>query len=112
MHDLSRPPSSAECQTVRGRAPLSYPSTTRPLSPPCEAALMLTMMTLIDDLGQQTGALKSCPVMMYRPERASVIGFGIGCIQDMHRRAMQRAAWAAVIVATRPPRTAVGVLVR
>ena len=68
-HDLSWPPSSAECQTVRGRPPLSYPSTTRPLSSPCEAALMLTMMTLIDDLGQQTAAnvpvafrrVASCP---------------------------------------------------
>ena len=50
--------------------------------------------------------------MMVDAKRASVIDSGTVCIQDMHRHAMQRAAWAAVIVATRPPRMAVGVLVR
>ena len=46
--DMSSPMSRVKCQTVRGRARLSSSTTTRPLSPPSEAALRWTMLTLID----------------------------------------------------------------
>ena len=49
-------------------------------------------------------AQSGCTVR-YEAKRACALMFGIACMLDMHRLAMDRARGAAVIVATHHPRT-------
>ena len=70
------------------------------------------MLTLIDVDAELDAVLPWCSVRLYgsvsscnQAKRASALTFGIACMLDMHRLAMDRARGAAVIVATHHPRT-------